>query len=31
MQPRVYEKLKDWGTPMTVLSADPKRILVRKP
>ncbi len=31
MQPRVYEKLKDWGLPMTVLSADPKRVLVRKP
>ncbi len=31
MQPRVYEKLKGQGLPMTVLHADPKRILVRKP
>ena len=31
MQPRVYEKLRDWGVPMTLLHADPKRILVRKP
>jgi hypothetical protein len=31
MQPRVYEKLRDLGLPMTVLHADPKRILVRKP
>ena len=31
MQPRAYEKLRQWGLPMTVLHADPKRVLVRKP
>jgi 4-amino-4-deoxy-L-arabinose transferase-like glycosyltransferase len=31
MLPRVYEQLKARGVPMTVLHADPKRVLVRKP
>ena len=31
MLPRVYEKLKAQGVPMTVLHADPKRVLVRHP
>ncbi|HUQ27579.1 MAG TPA: glycosyltransferase family 39 protein [Usitatibacter sp.] len=31
MLPRAYERLKAQGLPMTVLHADPKRVLVRKP
>jgi 4-amino-4-deoxy-L-arabinose transferase-like glycosyltransferase len=31
MLPRVYERLKARGVPMTVVTSDPKRVLVRKP